>query len=192
MESGSLCGARVGDGRLRSTRNSGWNMRGETAVAGAPKTGSTAIGPGQRRRNWNDRDSIAEWRAHLCRGLGEREGTVACPTRNAECAVINLAAGTKVFLACRPVDLRYGFDGLAAKVQQIIWLPIRSAVICLFFVESERIILRFCIRTAAACACSPVPGFTLNPFPFGRIILARWRVGAQQPGRRGGSIGYIV
>ena len=37
-----------------------------------------------------------------------------------------------------------------------------------------------------------VPGFTLNPFPFGQIILARWRVGAQQPGRRGGSIGYIV
>jgi hypothetical protein len=34
--------------------------------------------------------------------------------------VISLAAGTKVFLASRPVDLRNGFDGLAAKVQQII------------------------------------------------------------------------
>jgi transposase len=34
--------------------------------------------------------------------------------------VINLAPGTKVFLACRPVDLRNGFDGLAAKVQQMI------------------------------------------------------------------------
>jgi transposase len=30
------------------------------------------------------------------------------------------AAGTKVFLACRPVDLRNGFDGLAAKAQQVI------------------------------------------------------------------------
>jgi transposase len=34
--------------------------------------------------------------------------------------VISLAAGTKVFVACRPVDLRNGFDGLAAKVQQTI------------------------------------------------------------------------
>ena len=34
--------------------------------------------------------------------------------------MISLAPGTKVFLACRPVDLRSGFDGLAAKAQQII------------------------------------------------------------------------
>ena len=34
--------------------------------------------------------------------------------------MINLAPGTKVFLACRPVDLRNGFDGLAVKAQQII------------------------------------------------------------------------
>jgi transposase len=34
--------------------------------------------------------------------------------------VISLAPGTKVFLACRPVDLRNGFDGLSAKVQQMI------------------------------------------------------------------------
>ena len=34
--------------------------------------------------------------------------------------MISLAAGTKVFLACRPVDLRNGFDGLAAKVQPMI------------------------------------------------------------------------
>jgi transposase len=32
--------------------------------------------------------------------------------------MINLAPGTKVFLACRPVDLRSGFNGLAAKAQQ--------------------------------------------------------------------------
>ena len=30
--------------------------------------------------------------------------------------MISLAPGTKVFLACQPVDLRAGFDGLAAKV----------------------------------------------------------------------------
>ena len=34
--------------------------------------------------------------------------------------MISLAAGTKVFLACHPVDLRNGFDGLAAKAQQVI------------------------------------------------------------------------
>jgi transposase len=34
--------------------------------------------------------------------------------------MIPLAPGTKVFLACRPVDLRNGFDGLAAKVRQMI------------------------------------------------------------------------
>ncbi|WP_416235352.1 IS66 family insertion sequence element accessory protein TnpB [Nitrospirillum sp. BR 11164] len=31
-----------------------------------------------------------------------------------------MAPGTKVYLACRPVDLRNGFDGLAAKVQQVL------------------------------------------------------------------------
>ena len=34
--------------------------------------------------------------------------------------MITLAPGTKVFLACHPVDLRNGFDGLAVKAQQII------------------------------------------------------------------------
>jgi transposase len=32
--------------------------------------------------------------------------------------MIGLPPGTKVFLACQPIDLRAGFDGLAAKVQQ--------------------------------------------------------------------------
>jgi transposase len=34
--------------------------------------------------------------------------------------VISLAPGTKVFLACKPIDLRNGFDGLAAKAKLII------------------------------------------------------------------------
>ena len=34
--------------------------------------------------------------------------------------MISLAPGTRVYLACRPVDLRNGFDGLAAKAQQAI------------------------------------------------------------------------
>jgi transposase len=39
--------------------------------------------------------------------------------RAAGFGVISLSAGTKVFLACRLVDLRNGFDGLAAKVKQL-------------------------------------------------------------------------
>jgi transposase len=34
--------------------------------------------------------------------------------------MISPAPVTKVFLACRPIDLRAGFNGLAAKVQQVI------------------------------------------------------------------------
>jgi transposase len=34
--------------------------------------------------------------------------------------MIGLAPGTKVFLACQPIDLRKGFDGLAAEVRQMI------------------------------------------------------------------------
>src|ERR1700742_4841933 len=34
--------------------------------------------------------------------------------------MIGLAPGTKGFLACRPIDLRAGFNGLAARVQQVI------------------------------------------------------------------------
>jgi transposase len=34
--------------------------------------------------------------------------------------VISLAPGTKVYLACQPIDLRAGFNGLASKVQQVL------------------------------------------------------------------------
>jgi transposase len=46
--------------------------------------------------------------------------------------MISLAPGTKVFLACRPVDLRNGFDGLAAKVQQMIGTDPFSGQLFLF------------------------------------------------------------
>jgi transposase len=46
--------------------------------------------------------------------------------------VITLAPGTKVFLACRSVDLRNGFDGLAAKAQQIIGADPFSGHVFLF------------------------------------------------------------
>jgi hypothetical protein len=34
--------------------------------------------------------------------------------------VIQVAAGTRVYLACRPVSMRYGLDGLAAQVAPIL------------------------------------------------------------------------
>ncbi len=34
--------------------------------------------------------------------------------------MIALAPGTRVYLACRPVSMRYGFDGLAAQVSQVL------------------------------------------------------------------------
>jgi transposase len=34
--------------------------------------------------------------------------------------VIQVAPGTKVYLACRPVSMRYCFDGLAAQAKQVL------------------------------------------------------------------------
>ncbi len=34
--------------------------------------------------------------------------------------MISVAPGTKVYLACRPVSMRYGFDGLVAQVKQLL------------------------------------------------------------------------
>lgn len=68
--------------------------------------------------------------------------------------MISLAPGTKVFLACRPIDLRAGFNGLAAKVQQVIGQnPFDGS---LFIFRGKRgTILRQFTGMAAACGCSP-------------------------------------
>ena len=34
--------------------------------------------------------------------------------------MIQVAPGTKVYLACRPVSMRYGFDGLAAQAKRVL------------------------------------------------------------------------
>ena len=54
--------------------------------------------------------------------------------------MIQAAPGTKVYLACRPVSMRYGFDGLAAQVQQVLQVLIRSAGICSCSEPRKRII----------------------------------------------------
>jgi transposase len=34
--------------------------------------------------------------------------------------MIQVAPGTKLYLACRPVSMRYGFDGLAAQAKRVV------------------------------------------------------------------------
>ena len=68
--------------------------------------------------------------------------------------MIALPPGTKVFLACQPIDLRAGFDGLAAKAQQIIGADPFSGHVFIF--RSKRgHYLKGLYWEAAACACSP-------------------------------------
>ena len=101
-----------------------------------------------------DRDSAPERRADPRQCVGEREGVVAGVPRAEGCGVISLAPGTKVFLACRPVDLRNGFDGLAAKAQQIIGADPFSGHLFLFRGKRGDY-LRRCTGMAAVSACLP-------------------------------------
>ena len=46
--------------------------------------------------------------------------------------MIQFASGTKVWLACTPVDMRRGFDGLSACVQQLLQADPYSGHVFLF------------------------------------------------------------
>ena len=46
--------------------------------------------------------------------------------------MIQVAPGTKVYLACRPISMRYGFDGLAAQVRQVLNADPFSGAIFIF------------------------------------------------------------
>jgi transposase len=48
------------------------------------------------------------------------DGARAGAERAQALPMIQVAPGTKVHLACRPVSMRYGFDGLAAKVASVL------------------------------------------------------------------------
>jgi len=68
--------------------------------------------------------------------------------------MISLAPGTKVFLACHPIDLRCGFNGLAAKVQQVIGADPFGGN--LFMFRGKRgVISRRSTGMALGCGCSP-------------------------------------
>ena len=64
--------------------------------------------------------------------------------------MISLAPGTKVFLACRPIDLRNGFDGLAAQAQQVVGAGPFSGHLFIFRGKRGTISKAF-IGTALAC-----------------------------------------
>ena len=87
--------------------------------------------------------------------------------------MIQVAPGTKVYLACRPVSMRYGFDGLSAKVASVLardpfsghlfcfrskrgdYLKILywdGSGLCLFAKRLERLTLGRSRQTAAAVA----------------------------------------
>ena len=46
--------------------------------------------------------------------------------------MISVAPGTKVYLACQPVSMRLGFDGLAARVSQVLRVDPFSGHLFLF------------------------------------------------------------
>ena len=106
--------------------------------------------------------------------------------------MIAARSGLRVWVATQPVDFRRGVNGLAALVAQTLGADPYGGEIFVFRSKRADRIKLLAWDGTGIMPVRQVPGFTLNPFPFGRIILARWRVGAQQPGRRGGSIGYIV
>ena len=60
------------------------------------------------------------------------DGRALARVLGAEAApMIQVAPGTKVHLACRPVSMRYGFDGLSAKVASVLALdPFSGHLFC--------------------------------------------------------------
>jgi transposase len=68
--------------------------------------------------------------------------------------MIALAPGTKVFLACQPIDLRAGFDGLAAKVRQIIGADPFSGHVFIFRGKRGHY-LKGPYWDGSGCACLP-------------------------------------
>ena len=68
--------------------------------------------------------------------------------------MIQVAPGTKVYLACRPVSMRYGFDGLAAQVAQVLRADPFGGHLFLFPCKRGDY-LKSSIGMGPACACSP-------------------------------------
>src|SRR3954454_12965071 len=80
--------------------------------------GGPAAGPasGPVATAGRDRDRPARGRPRPGRRVRQRAGAGPGAQGAEGARVIQVAPGTKVHLACRPVSMRYGFDGLAAQV----------------------------------------------------------------------------
>ena len=68
--------------------------------------------------------------------------------------MIQVAPGTKVYLACRPVSMRYGFDGLAAQVANVLASDPFCGHVFVFRSKKPTTSKSF-IGMVAAFACSP-------------------------------------
>jgi transposase len=68
--------------------------------------------------------------------------------------MIQVAPGTKVHVACRPVSVRYGFDGLCAEVASVLVLdPFSGHLFC--FHSKRGDYLKILYWDGSGCACSP-------------------------------------
>ena len=138
-KSSRLCGERAGAGGLRSAGCIGRSKRQRRPLL-APPTPEQPQPPQASEAAAGMIEIALPNGVRICvDALGEREGIVAGPARDEGRAVISLAPGTKVFLACRPVDLRNGFDGLAAKAQQMIGADPFSGHLFIFRGKARRL-----------------------------------------------------
>jgi transposase len=82
--------------------------------------------------------------------------------------VIQLAPGTKVYLACRPVSMRYGFDGLAALVSQVLGTDPFSGHLFLF--RSKRADYLKCLYWDGSGLCLFAKRLEQGKFPWPPIV----------------------
>ena len=100
-------------------------------------------------------------------------------------AMIQVMPGTKVYLACRPVSIRYGFDGLAAQVKQVLAADPFSGHLFLFRSKRADYLKILYYDGTGLCLFASLPGFTLNPFPFANHFgeVACWSAAARSTRR---------
>jgi transposase-like protein len=67
-----------------------------------------------------DGDRLALWQPSAGGCVGRRAGAGSGSPGTAASRMIQVAPGTKVHLALRPLSMRYGFDGLGAKVVEVL------------------------------------------------------------------------
>ena len=82
--------------------------------------------------------------------------------------MLQFAPGVKVYLACKPVDMRRGFDGLAADVAQTLRADPYSGVAFVFRSKRGDYVK---ILTWAAPACVFSPSVWRKAGSFGRRSL---------------------